>query len=75
NIAVCDDEKCMADKIEKMTKDYIGKKNVRFSVSEYSSGEELLNAPQMHPSAEKCTRSRKKGSSFAPPVRLWKDYD
>ncbi|MCM1561895.1 MAG: LytTR family DNA-binding domain-containing protein, partial [Butyrivibrio sp.] len=44
HIAVCDDEKCMADKIEKMAKDYIGKKNVKFSVSEYSSGEELLKS-------------------------------
>lgn len=41
-VAVCDDEKCMAGKIRKMAEDFFGKKNVRYSVVEYSSGEELL---------------------------------
>ncbi len=43
NVAVCDDEKCMSEKIEKLTKDFFGKKNTDISVVAYSSGEELLN--------------------------------
>ena len=42
NIAVCDDEKCMSEKIVKMIEDFFGKKNTVISVAEYSSGEELL---------------------------------
>ena len=42
HIAICDDEKCMAEKIEKMAADFFGKKKEDFSVMRYSSGEELL---------------------------------
>lgn len=44
NIAVCDDEKYMSEKIKKMTEDFFGKKNTDISVVEYSSGEELLKS-------------------------------
>lgn len=44
NIAVCDDEKCMSEKIEKLIEDFFRKKNTNISVSEYSSGEELLKS-------------------------------
>ena len=44
NIAVCDDEKCMAEKIEKMAEDFFRRKNTDISVVEYSSGEELLKS-------------------------------
>jgi DNA-binding LytR/AlgR family response regulator len=44
NIAVCDDEKCMSEKIEKLVEDFFRKKNTNISVSEYSSGEELLKS-------------------------------
>ncbi len=44
NIAVCDDEKCMAEKIEKMTEDFFRRKNTDISVVEYYSGEELLKS-------------------------------
>ena len=44
NIAVCDDEKCMSEKIEKMAEDFFRKKNTDISVVEYSSGEELLKS-------------------------------
>ena len=44
NIAVCDDEKCMSEKIRKMTEDFFGKKNTDISVVEYFSGEELLKS-------------------------------
>lgn len=44
NIAVCDDEKCMAEKIEKMAEDFFRRKNTDISVLEYSSGEELLKS-------------------------------
>ncbi len=43
-IAVCDDEKCMSEKIEKMSKDFFRKKNMDISVVQYSSGEELLES-------------------------------
>lgn len=41
-IAVCDDEKCMSEKIEKMAKDFFRKKNTDICIAEYASGEELL---------------------------------
>lgn len=44
NIAVCDDEKCMSEKIIKMAEDFFGNKNTDISVMEYSSGEELLKS-------------------------------
>jgi len=44
SIAVCDDEKCMLEKIEKMAKDFFRKKNIDISVVQYSSGEELLES-------------------------------
>ena len=44
NIAVCDDEKCISEKIEKMAEDFFRKKNVSLSVARYSSGEELLKS-------------------------------
>lgn len=44
NIAVCDDEKFMADKLEKMAEDFFGKKNTDIAVLKYSSGEELLKS-------------------------------
>ena len=44
NIAVCDDEKCMSEKIEKLVEGFFRKKNTNISVSEYSSGEELLKS-------------------------------
>lgn len=46
NIAVCDDEKCMSEKIEKMAEDFFRKKNTDISVVEYSSGEELLESDE-----------------------------
>ena len=42
-IAVCDDEKYMSEKIEKMAAEFFMKKNTDISVEKYSSGEELLN--------------------------------
>lgn len=42
NVAICDDEKCISDKIEKMVKTFFGKKKVDISVLQYFSGEELL---------------------------------
>lgn len=44
NIAVCDDEKCMSEKIEKLVEGFFRKKNTDISVVEYSSGEELLKS-------------------------------
>ena len=44
NIAVCDDEKCMSEKIKKMAEAFFRKKNTDISVVEYSSGEELLKS-------------------------------
>lgn len=44
NIAVCDDEKCMSEKIKKMAEDFFRKKNTDIFVVEYSSGEELLKS-------------------------------
>ncbi len=45
-IAVCDDEKCISEKMEKMAKDFFGKKNTGISVVQYSSGEELLESSE-----------------------------
>jgi len=44
SIAVCDDEKCISEKIVKMVKDFFRKKNIDISVVQYSSGEELLES-------------------------------
>ena len=44
NIAVCDDEKCMSEKLKKLAEDFFRKKNTDISVVEYSSGEELLKS-------------------------------
>ncbi len=44
HIAICDDEKYMADKIEKMTVDFFRKKSTGISVMQYSSGEDLLKS-------------------------------
>lgn len=46
NIAVCDDEKCMSEKIKKMAEDFFRRKNTDISVAEYSSGEELLKSSE-----------------------------
>ncbi len=43
-IAVCDDEKCISEKIGKMAKDFFRKKNMDISVMQYSSGEDLLGS-------------------------------
>lgn len=44
HIAVCDDEKCMSEKIEKLAKDFFRKKNTDILVVQYSSGEKLLKS-------------------------------
>ncbi len=44
SIAVCDDEKYISEKIEKMAKDFFRKKDIDISVVQYSSGEELLES-------------------------------
>ncbi|MDE5598600.1 MAG: LytTR family DNA-binding domain-containing protein [Lachnospiraceae bacterium] len=44
NIAVCDDEKCMIEKLKKLAEDFFSKKNTDISVAEFSSGEELLRS-------------------------------
>ncbi len=46
SIAVCDDEKCISEKIEQMVKDFFRKKNIDISVVQYSSGEELLESKE-----------------------------
>lgn len=46
NIAVCDDEKYMSEKLERMIKDFCSRKNIDISVFKYSSGEELLRSNQ-----------------------------
>ncbi len=46
HIAVCDDEKCISEKIEKMVKDFFRKKDIDISVVQYSSGEELLESSE-----------------------------
>lgn len=42
NIAVCDDEKYIAEKIKKMIEDFFKKKNTDISIAVYFAGEELL---------------------------------
>ena len=42
HIAVCDDEKYKSDKIKVMISDYFRKKNIDIAISQFSSGEELL---------------------------------
>ncbi len=44
NIVVCDDEKCMSNKIKKLAEDFFRKKKTDISIVEYSSGEELLKS-------------------------------
>ncbi len=44
SVAVCDDEKYISEKIEKMARDFFRKKNIDISVAQYSSGEELLES-------------------------------
>ncbi len=44
SIAVCDDEKCILEKISQMAEDFFGKKNIDISVAQYSSGEDLLES-------------------------------
>ncbi len=44
SIAVCDDEKYISEKIEKMANNFFGKKNLDISVAPYFSGEELLES-------------------------------
>lgn len=46
HIAICDDEKCMAEKIEKMTVVFFRKKNTEISVVQYFSGEDLLKSSE-----------------------------
>ncbi len=42
NIAICDDEKYMSDKIRAMVYGFFRKKNKRVAVAQFSSGKELL---------------------------------
>ena len=44
NIAVCDDEKYISEKIEKMAADFFRKKNTDIFVVKYFSGEDLLKS-------------------------------
>ncbi|MDE5781610.1 MAG: LytTR family DNA-binding domain-containing protein [Lachnospiraceae bacterium] len=44
SIAVCDDEKCISEKIGKRAEDFFRRKNMYVSVAQYSSGEELLKS-------------------------------
>ncbi len=46
NIAVCDDEKYMSEKLERMIKEFFNRKKIDISVLKYSSGEELLRSDQ-----------------------------
>lgn len=41
-LAVCDDQKCFIDAIEQYIQMYENEKKVRFTISKYSSGDELL---------------------------------
>lgn len=45
-VAICDDEKYISEKIEKMVKDFFEKKHIDISVVQYSSGEKLLKSSQ-----------------------------
>lgn len=42
SIAICDDEQYMSDKIKKMVSDFFHNKNIEISISQFSSGEDLL---------------------------------
>lgn len=42
NVAICDDEKYILDKIKKLVFDFFHRKNVEITVSQFGSGEELL---------------------------------
>lgn len=46
HIAICDDEKSMADKIEIMTTDFFRKKNAEISIVKYASGEDMLESSE-----------------------------
>lgn len=46
HIAVCDDEKSMSEKIEKLVEFFFRKKKTDISVAVYSSGEELLKSDE-----------------------------
>lgn len=46
SIAICDDEKYISEKIEKMVKDFFRNRHMDISVVQYSSGEELLKSNQ-----------------------------
>ena len=41
NIAICDDEKYILDKIKKLVFDFFHRKNVEITVSQFGSGEEF----------------------------------
>lgn len=41
-IAICDDEKSMTDKLEKMVSDFFRRKNKEIAIAKFSCGEELL---------------------------------
>lgn len=42
HIAICDDEKYMSDKIRTLVSDFFRRKNMEIEISQFSSGEELL---------------------------------
>ena len=42
NIAICDDEKYISDKVKKLALDFFHRKNVKIKISQFGSGEELL---------------------------------
>lgn len=42
NIAICDDEKYISDKVKKLALDFFHRKNVEIKISQFWSGEELL---------------------------------
>ena len=42
NIAICDDEKYISDKVKKLALDFFHRKNVEIKISQFGSGEELL---------------------------------
>lgn len=42
-IAICDDEKSMTDKLEKMVSAFFRRKNTEITIAQFSSGRELLN--------------------------------
>lgn len=48
NIAICDDEKYMSDKIRAMVYGFFRKKNKRVAVAQFSSGKELLELSLIH---------------------------